>query len=441
MMNIDFKKTSYATVITFGCQQNEADSEIIRGMAAKMGYVICDEPADCDLIVINTCAIREHAESKALSLLGRLKKFKQDNPGLVIGLVGCMAAEPHIVKLITGNFKYVSFTLEPSRLDAFCDCVKRYLENGERSFVIGSDRRVIAEGVPMIRSSKHKAWVSVMYGCNNFCSYCIVPYTRGREISRASCDIIEECRTLVKEGVREITLLGQNVNSYKSDMDFSDLISHVAEIEGNFTVKFMTSHPKDVSDKLIDAMAKYKGKIAPYFHLPLQSGSSRILKKMNRTYDREHYLDVVRRLREKIPDITLSTDIIVGFPTETEEDFEQTLSILSEVEYDMVYSFIYSMRKGTPAAKMEGQIPLAEKKDRMKRLLALQDNVSLRKNKRLVGSVIRVLVDSVDERGIASARADNNKLVHFDSVEELVGSYVDVRIIRACPYDLYAELI
>ena len=436
-----FKKTRYATVITFGCQQNEADSEIIRGMAAEMGYVICDEPEDCDLIVVNTCAIREHAESKALSLLGRFKKLKQNKPDLVIGLVGCMAAEAHIVKQITGNFKYVSFTVEPSRLDTFAECVRRFVCDGERSFIIGADRRLICEGVPLIRSAKHKAWVSIMYGCNNFCSYCIVPYTRGREISRASKDILDECKRLADEGVLEITLLGQNVNSYKSDMNFAELISRVAEIEGNFTVKFMTSHPKDVSDELIEAMAKYKGKIAPYFHLPLQSGSSRILKKMNRTYDTERYLEVVRKLRDKIPDITISTDIIVGFPTETEDDFEKTLEILSQVEYDMVFSFIYSVRKGTPAAVMDGQVPLAVKKERMSRLLKLQDEVSLKKNERLVGSVIRVLVDSVDESGIASARAENNKLIHFNCDKNLVGHSVDVRVTRACPYDLYAEII
>ena len=440
MVNLQ-NKTPLATVITFGCQQNEADSEIMRGFAAELGYTICDEPELCDLIVVNTCAIREHAESKALSLLGRFKKLKAANPNLIIGLVGCMAAEPHVVKQIKGNFKYVDFTLEPSRLDLFSEVVERCRTTGERCFVYGAKNRELTEGAPMIRSDKHKAWVSIMYGCNNFCSYCIVPYTRGRERSRRSLDVIEECKKLVCDGVSEITLLGQNVNSYKSDMDFADLLEAVAQIPGDFVIKFMTSHPKDVSDKLIEVMAKYKGKIAPYFHLPLQSGSSKILKKMNRTYDRERYLAVVDKLREKIPDITLSTDIIIGFPGESDEDFELTLDILQKVKYDMVYSFLYSKRKGTPAAVMEDQVPLNLKKERMKRLLALQDEISYCKNRSLIGQTVTVLIDSVDGEGIATARMSNNKIVHFNTDETKVGKTVSVRVTKACPYDLIGEEI
>ena len=336
-LNADKDKKAY--IFTFGCQQNEADGERMLGMAESMGYTKTDKPDDADLIILNTCAIRQHAEEKALSMLGRFKALKKKNNDLIVGVCGCMAAEEHVKELLKNDFHYVTFTLEPNMLHEIPRLVHKALTDGKRSFVIGEDKGDITEGMPITRRYNHKAWVSIMYGCNNFCSYCIVPYVRGRERSRCAEDIIAECRTLVADGVKEITLLGQNVNSYKGEVDFAGLLEKIANIDGDFIIRFMTSHPKDVSDSLIDVMAKYTPKIAPYFHLPLQSGSNRILKLMNRTYTREKFLSIVEKLRTKIPDICLSTDVIVGFPSETEADFLDTLDVLKQAAFDMVYAF------------------------------------------------------------------------------------------------------
>jgi len=433
-----------AHVITLGCQQNEADSEKIRGMARMMGYEIADSPETADLIVVNTCAVREHAELKALSVIGKYKARKTENPETVIAVVGCMAAEPHIAQKIKKSYPFVSFTLEPGMIYKFPSLLLCALHEKKRSFVYDSDEGNIVEGIEPHRASKHRAWVSVMYGCNNFCSYCIVPYVRGRERSRDSAVVIDECKKLVEAGYREITLLGQNVNSYKSDMDFADLLECVAKIPGDFVLRFMTSHPKDVSDKLIDVVGRYTGKIAPSFHLPLQSGSNSILQAMNRTYTVEKYLETVNKLRKAVPGISITSDIIVGFPGETEEDFSQTLDMLRRVRFDMVYSFIFSPREGTVAAKMENQIPQAQKSERMSRLLVLQDDIAHENNEAYVGSVQRVLVDSISKRGESttySARTLTNKLVHFDSDENHIGEFIDVKIIRAGAYDLFAEQI
>ncbi len=427
-------------VETFGCQQNEADSERIRAMAEAMGYLPAASPEAADLIVVNTCAIRRHAEMKALSMLGRFKAKKKKNPELILGVVGCMAAEKHIADMLKTDFHYVTFTAEPNMLYRIPELIYTYLLDGKRSFLYGKDEGDIVEGIEPIRREKHRAWVSIMYGCNNFCSYCIVPYVRGRERSRCSADIIRECRELVTSGTKEITLLGQNVNSYRADMSFPELISATAEIEGDFIIRFMTSHPKDTSSALIDAMAKYKGKIAPYFHLPLQAGSDNVLRAMNRTYTREKYLAVVDELKEKIPDIAISTDIIVGFPGETEEDFLSTLSVLSRVRYDMVYAFLYSPREGTKAAKMENQIPDSVKGERMKRLLTLQDEISLEKNQPYLGRTERVLIDSYEMRGgegIFTGRTGTSKLVHFKSDTAKIGEFVNVKIDRIGAFDLF----
>ena len=431
-----------ACVITFGCQQNEADSEKIRGMARMMGYALTDKTEDADLIVVNTCAIREHAELKALSLLGRFKALKKKNPELIIGVVGCMAAESHIADMLKKDFHYVTFTLEPSMIYKLPELVYKNLSLKKRSFVFNSDEGNIVEGIEPIRTSAHRAWVSVMYGCNNFCSYCIVPYVRGRERSRNSKEIIRECEKLVFDGYREITLLGQNVNSYKSDMDFASLLESIAQIQGDFIIRFMTSHPKDVSDKLIDVMGKYKGKIAPCFHLPLQSGSNSVLRAMNRTYNTDKFLSTVESLRLAVPDIALTSDIIIGFPGESERDFSDTLDMLSKVRFDMVYSFLYSKREGTRAAGMKNQISDDIKGERMSRLLELQNAISLEKNMAYIDTVQKVLVDSISKRGSSftySARTLTNKLVHFDSQEDAVGSFRYVKINRAGAFDLFGE--
>ncbi len=437
-------KERFAYVLTFGCQQNEADSERMRGIAEEMGYTIINTHVGADLIIVNTCAIREHAEMKALSMLGNFKEEKRKNPDLIIGVVGCMAAEAHVVDMLKQKFHYVTFTLEPNMLYKLPEAVLFKLLDGKRTFVLNEDRGEIAEGLPCKRSSGHRAWVSIMYGCNNFCSYCIVPYTRGRERSRDSADILDECKNLVADGCREITLLGQNVNSYKSDIDFPSLIEAIANIDGDFLVRFMTSHPKDVSDRLIEVMREYRGKIAPYFHLPLQSGSNRILKLMHRTYTRERFLTIAEKLRAAVPGICLSTDVIVGFPGESDEDFEDTMDVLSRVRFDSVYAFRFSPRAGTPAASMTEIVSPSLVDERMARLLAFQDTVSEECNKPYVGTVQRVLVDSLSKKaelGTYSARTDTNKLVHFTSSEARVGEFASVLIEKAGAFELLGKEI
>ena len=432
-------KELYAYVITFGCQQNEADSEIIRGMAVNMGYSLTDKPEKADLIVMNTCAIREHAEMKALSTLGLYKALKKAKPELAIGVVGCMAAERGTVERLKCDFHYVSFAIQPNMLYKLPTVLLSYLENGKRTFVIDEDKGDIIESLPTVRRDANRAYVSIMYGCNNFCSYCIVPYVRGRERSRSSEAVINECRALAESGIKEITLLGQNVNSYRSDMDFPTLLSAIAQIDGDFVVRFMTSHPKDASSELIGVMKKYSGKIAPFFHLPLQSGSNAILKAMNRTYDRERYLSVVSALREAIPDIVLSTDVIIGFPGESDADFADTMDILKRVRFDNVYSFLYSPRAGTRAASMTNTVPDTVKDARMSELLSVQDEIALECNMAYVGKCVRVLIESVSKKGNTfSARTIGGKLVHFSSDVCTVGEFVNVKITRAGAYELFA---
>ena len=431
-----------AAVVTFGCQQNEADSEKLRGMAAAMGYEITDDVKLADLIVVNTCAVREHAEQKALSIIGQYKHLKAATPGLLIGVCGCMVAQQHRVDLLKNSYPYVSFSFEPSSLDRFPEILYGVIEKQKRAFSIGENAREISEGVPVLRDGSAKAWVSIMYGCNNFCSYCIVPYVRDRERSREYKYVIEEVRELVNSGVKEITLLGQNVNSYKGGCSFAQLLEKLSEIEGDYVLRFMTSHPKDVSDELIEVMAKSKH-IAKQFHLPLQSGSDAVLKVMNRHYDSAHYLDNVRKLRAAMPDITLTTDIIVGFPGETEEDFEATLEVLRTVRYDMIFSFIYSPRNGTPAAKMENQISDDVKSSRMKRLLDLQNSISYEKNLETVGKTLRVLCEgpSKNDPDMFTGRAESNKLVHFRADESYIGKFVNIKITRAEPFNLHGEIV
>ncbi|MBQ8719698.1 MAG: tRNA (N6-isopentenyl adenosine(37)-C2)-methylthiotransferase MiaB [Clostridia bacterium] len=430
-------------VHTFGCQQNEADSERIRGLGVAMGYTVADSPDDASLIIVNTCAIRAHAEAKALSYLGRFKAQKRKNPSLIIGVAGCMAAEGHIADMLKTDSHYISFTVEPNMLHLIPRLVYDYMSEHRRSFVYGKDTGDISENIPAVRKSAHRAWVSVMYGCNNFCSYCIVPYVRGRERSRASAAVIAECRELISSGIREITLLGQNVNSYRSDIGFAELLEKIAEIEGDFRISFMTSHPKDASDDLIDVMSRYPDKIARTFHLPLQSGSDRVLALMNRTYDSSRYLSLVEKIRAKNPDVAITSDIIIGFPTESDEDFERTMDILRTVRFDMVYSFLYSAREGTRAAKMEGRVADEVKDARMARLLEMQTQISLEKNLEYVGRVVRVLVDSPSKRGEATTytgRTSSGKAVHFDGADDLVGKFVDVKIDRAGAFDLFGNI-
>ena len=438
-----YGKELRAHVITFGCQQNEADSERIMGVLISMGYKYCDNPKDADIVIVNTCAIRHHAEMKALSLLGSFKAQKRNNPDFILGICGCMANEPHIADKLKKDFHYVNFTLEPGRYELIPELVYKSYIDKKRTFMLGTEIPDIVEDIPINRVSSHKAWVSIMYGCNNFCTYCIVPYVRGRERSRNSADVINECKDLILSGVKEIMLLGQNVNSYKSDITFPQLLKSISDIPGDFIIRFMTSHPKDTSDELIDVMASNIDKIAPFFHLPLQSGSNSILKSMNRTYTREKYLYIANKLKEKIPNIALSTDVIVGFPGENEEDFLDTMSVIKEIKFDNVYAFIYSEREGTRAANMSNKVDENVKHDRLNMLLKIQDEIAFSKNIPYENTICKVLVDSCDIREgteFYNGRTMTGKLVHFTSDVKCIGQFVNVKINKANAFDLIGEL-
>ncbi len=433
-----------ACVVTYGCQQNEADSEKIAGMLHASGYNIVKEPALADVIIVNTCAVREHAEERALSITGGYKHLKNARPHLKIGICGCMVSKADMSDKIKKSYPYVDFVFGTEKLSHLPEILYRSYEKKKRIFVPNDGETQIAEGLPVIRESTFRAWVSIMYGCNNFCTYCIVPYVRGRERSRRPEMIIEEVRELAASGCKEITLLGQNVNSYGKEFggecNFATLLSRLCEIEGDFTLRFMTSHPKDASFELIDIMAK-NDKIAKHFHLPVQSGSDRMLREMNRHYNKETYLSLVDYMREKMPDIAISTDIIVGFPGETEEDFEDTLALMKRVKYDMIFSFIYSPRTGTPAAKME-QVPDEIKTERMNRLLALQNELLAEKNEAYVGKTMRVLVEGKSKTNEAkmSARTEGNRIVLFDGDESLTGKFINLKITKSAPFALFGDI-
>ena len=431
-------------VTTFGCQQNEADSEKLTGFAISLGYVPVSCPEDADLLLVNTCAIREHAEQKALSTIGQYKHLKAKNPELLLGVCGCMVTQEHRVNDIKFRYPYVDFVFGTSSLHRLPQVISEKLEKGKRVYCPEEKEYLVKEGIPIHRENPYRAWVSIMYGCNNFCSYCIVPYVRGRERSRASDAIYDEVKGLVDGGYRDITLLGQNVNSYGKELaetcDFADLLARLASIEGDYRLHFMTSHPKDATRKLIDTMAEH-GRIAKHFHLPLQSGSDRILEKMNRHYDTEKYLGIVDYMREKMPNIAITTDIIVGFPGETEEDFEATLDMLRRVKFDMIYSFIYSPRKGTPAAEMEAPVPPEVQKKRFEHLLAVQNEISLEKNLPFVGKTVRVLCDGVSKTNedAYSGRTEEGKIVFFEGEECDKGNFVMINIERAEAFALYGQ--
>ena len=430
-------------VQTFGCQQNEADSERLAGLCCAMGYEKATCPEDAELILVNTCAVREHAEKKALSIIGQYKHIKDKNPAVVIGVGGCMVTQKSRADKLKMSYPYVSFTFDTAAIHTVPSLVLNALRGGSRKFIL-SDEWKINEGVPIHRESKHMAWLSIMYGCNNFCSYCIVPYTRGRERSRSADSIIEEAKMLIADGARDITLLGQNVNSYNGGdgVDIAELMHRICALPGDFRLRFMTSHPKDASDRLIEAMATEE-KIVRHFHLPVQSGSDRILKLMNRKYDTAAYLEKITKLREAVPDVSITSDIIVGFPGETEEDFEGTLDILSKVRYDMIFSFIYSPRSGTPAASMEDQIPHEVSTARFERMLALQNKISDERNERFLGRTLRVLVEdtSKSNSGMLTGRGDAVRPIHFAGDRSMIGEFKNVKITRATTFCLEGEII
>ena len=434
--------TPTAYVETYGCQQNEADSERIRGILIESGYAIVSEAEGADVVVMNTCAIREHAQQRVFGNLGALTHTKRRHPRQKIFLCGCMAGQEQVVTRIKNSYPHVDGVFSTHHLWQFPEVLRRVLFTGKRTYFTADEPGSIVEGLPQQRDSGLKAWVSIMYGCNNFCTYCIVPYVRGRERSRKWEDILAECKALVESGVKEITLLGQNVNSYGKDLDqgvdFADLLAKIAALPGDFLVRFMTSHPRDASKKLFDTMAA-NPKIAKQLHLPFQSGSSRVLKAMNRHYDRETYLKKVAYAKSVMPDLVLTSDVIVGFPGETEEEFEETISLIQEVHYDSLFTFIFSPRTGTPAASMEDPTPKEEKSRRFDKLCNVQNEISIKIHEDYVGKTLRCLVDGKDKDQL-TARTEGGRLVRFQGDESLIGSYQMIQITGSTTWSLVGEM-
>lgn len=419
-------------VQTFGCQMNARDSEKLVGILEQVGYEeIEDEHAD--FVIYNTCTVRENANNKVYGRLGYLSNYKKKNPHMMIALCGCMMQEPTVVETIRKKYKFVNLVFGTHNIYKFAELLCNTLESDSQIIDIWEDTDKIVEDLPIKRKFSFKSGVNIMFGCNNFCSYCIVPYVRGRERSRQPQDIIREIENLVADGVCEVMLLGQNVNSYgknlENPMTFAELLREINKIEGLKRIRFMTSHPKDLSDELIYAMRDCE-KVCRHMHLPLQSGSSRILNIMNRHYDKEQYLAIVDKLRKEIPDIALTTDIIVGFPGETEEDFLETLDVVRRVEYDSAFTFIYSKRTGTPAAAMENQVPEAEVKCHFDRLLHEVQEISTKKAMALEGKTMQVLVEEMNEHdpSLVTGRLDNNSVVHFPGTADMIGNIYQVNL-------------
>ena len=429
---------------TFGCQQNEADSERLRGYLARMGYAFSDTEEGADLVLVNTCAIREHAEQRVFGNVGALKGLKEKKPGLIIGLCGCMANQKHVVEKLRQSYPYVDLVFGVDGIDTLPQLIAQKLQKHKRVLMEPAQRPVIVENIPIRRESEFRAWLPIMYGCDNFCTYCIVPYVRGREKSRKPGDILAEFRGLVEAGYKEITLLGQNVNSYgkglEEKVDFSDLLNLLCSVPGDYQIRFMTSHPKDASHKLIDTIAA-QPHLCKHLHLPVQCGSNEMLRQMNRRYTVEQYLELIEYARKTVPGITFSSDIIIGFPGETEEDFQGTLDLIRKVGYMQLFTFIYSKRTGTKAAEMPDPTPRKEKTDRMSRLLKVQDEIAMDLVRAQVGQTVRVLVEGYGRNeGTLSGRLDNNLTVEFSADPGLMGRYAQVRLTGARATVLLGEL-
>ena len=432
-------------IITYGCQMNEHDSENIAGMLEALDYSHTPNPEEADVVVMNTCSVREHADKRFFGMLGQFKKQKKNNPDFIICICGCMPQQPHIVEEIRKSFSWVDIVFGTQTIAEFPNLLMERIRTGKKQFSIIANNEEIPEEKESKREFKHKALVNITYGCNNFCTYCIVPYTRGREKSRSLRAVKQEIINLVNDGVKEVMLLGQNVNSFR-DADgnnFATLIRALDEVEGLERIRFMTSHPKDLSDELIACFGDCK-KLCHNIHLPVQSGSDEVLRRMNRHYNRQRYMEIVEKLRATCPDLSISTDIIVGFPGETEEDFLDTLSLVREVEYDSAFTFIYSPRVGTPAAKYDNQIPENIKHERFDRLVEEVNRCSAKKNSEYLGKIVTVLVDgpSKNDAGAWSGRTDTFKLVNFTSEEPLTeGQMVSVRITETKTFSLDGEKV
>lgn len=430
-------------ITTFGCQMNEHDSEVIDGLLTERGFSSVKERKDASIVIINTCSVRDNADKRFFGTLGQLKKRKESDPSFIVCVCGCMMQQQRVVDTIKAKYPWVDVIFGTNSIHHIPELIEKVAIEKEKVVDIIENTEEIVEGLPAKRLFDHKALVNIMFGCNNFCTYCIVPYTRGREKSRAPESIVDEVKVLVADGVKEIMLLGQNVNSYDGNgTSFAELLKMLNDVDGLERIRFMTSNPKDLSDELIEAFAVCD-KLCRNLHLPIQSGSNRVLKRMNRKYTREDYLKLIDKLRKTVPDITLSTDIIVGFPGETNEDFEETLSIVKEVEYDSAFTFIYSIRKGTPAEKFEDQIEESEKHRRFDLLVNAVNEISEKKNKAYQDRVEKVLVDGVskNDKSTLTGRTDGFKLVNFAGKKELIGSLVDVKITDAKTFSLFGEVI
>lgn len=438
-------ETPRAMVDTFGCQQNVADSQHIMGMLAAMGCTFTDEASQADIVVLNTCAIRDHAEKRVYGNLGALTHTKEQNPRQIICLCGCMAQRSEVAEKVRRSYRHVDLVFGPQALWKFPELLYQVYTRRRRVFSIEDEPGAIAEGMPVVREGRTRAWVSIMYGCNNFCSYCIVPYVRGRERSRAPEKIIDEVRQLAAEGYREITLLGQNVNSYGKDLetpwDFADLLSALDKIPGDYLLRFMSSQPKDASYKLFDTMARCSH-VAKSLHLPVQSGSDRVLRAMNRPYTRAQYVDLITYARQVMPQLVLTSDVIVGFPGETEAEAMETVSLIREVGFDALFTFIFSPRPGTPAAQMDDPVDRAEKQVWFDRLCDVQNEISAAHHARYVGQTLRVLVDGEtdDSRWPLAARTAGGRLVHLTGPQDAVGAYRMARITDSNTWALFGEL-
>lgn len=440
------KRNKKFNITTYGCQMNEHDSEKLKGMLCQMGYDETDKRENSDLVIFNTCCVRENAELKVYGNLGHLKSFKRKNPNAIIAVCGCMMQQEHVVKEIKKTYKHVDLVFGTHNIHNFPKLLSEAMNSDNMLVDVWESEGEIIEGLPVIRKLDVKAFVNIMYGCNNFCTYCIVPYTRGRERSRDPEVILSEVKDLVADGVKEITLLGQNVNSYGNTFDngytFADLLKAVNEIEGLERIRFMTSHPKDISDDVIDAIAECE-KLCEHVHLPVQSGSNNMLKAMNRKYTREHYLDLIRKIKTKVPNATISTDLIIGFPGETDQDIEDTIDLIKEVEYDASYTFIYSVRTGTPAAEYDNQIDEKVKHERFEKVLNVINDIISRKNKSLKDEVLEVLVEgqSSKDKTILTGRTRGFRTVNFPGDESDIGKLVKVKITNPRSFSLMGEKV
>lgn len=434
-----------ACVITYGCQQNVADSEHIKGMLSEMGYAFTDDRHKAQFILFNTCAVREHAEDRVFGNVGALKQYKAEHPDTVIALCGCMMQQQHIADKIKNSFPFVDLVFGTHVVHRLPELLLKALTRKKRVFELPDMDGVIAEGVPVIRDDDRKAWLPIMYGCNNFCSYCIVPYVRGRERSRRPQDVLAEAKELIANGYKEITLLGQNVNSYGKDLEprvtFAELLKALNDLDGDFRIRFMTSHPKDCTRELLETMAGCD-KVAQHLHLPFQSGNNRVLKAMNRGYTREKYLELIHYARELMGDeLSITSDIIVGFPGETYEEFQDTLSLVEEIGATSLFTFIYSPRVGTPAAKMADPVSHEEKAKWMKELLELQERISAQQMQLHTGKTFKCFVYGKGKLGdnYVAARTDGNLIIEFEGDEKLIGSFQNVKVIEPLTYVLRGE--